>query len=337
MVTQKHRLILLVILLVTSFIIAYPSLSSSQSKVFKWRLQTYEPEAMETYKDSVRMADAIKERSGGALQITVHPPGILGYPSNEVHRPVAQGLLEIGESQAASIHEQPVYLVFDQPIFENLEQVRIGWNAARPKLDAASEKMNCKLLRGYGKPVGYWFSKIAFATAKDWKGAKVRAWSPILAEWLKGMGASPQVVPYAELYSALATGVIVSDAKSPLSVLEAKLYEVGRYYCLWPNLPWVSTMFVNLNSFKALPSEIQKIVVEEAAKSEERSWKFQLESIDRAFAGMKERGMTIIKPAPEEIERGAKIYQSLVEEWLKKVNPETKAVLEDVRKAIASK
>lgn len=47
--------------------------------------------------------------------------------------------------------------------------------------------------------------------------------------------------------------------------------------------------------------------------------------------------MTIIKPAPEEIERGAKIYQSLVEEWLKKVNPETKAVLEDVRKAIASK
>jgi TRAP-type C4-dicarboxylate transport system substrate-binding protein len=337
MATQKHRFIFLVSLLLTGFIIAYPCFSMAQSKVFKWRMQTYEQEGMETYKDSARMAEAIDQRTGGALKITVHPPGILGYASNEVHRPVSQGLLEIGESSAPSMQEQPVYLIFDQPIFENLEQVQKGYIAIRDNLEAAAGKMNCKLLRVYGKPVSYWLLKAPLAMAKDWKGQKVRAWSPVLATWLKEMGASPQVVPIAETYSALATGVIAGDSKSPLSVIEMKLYEVGRYYCLWPNLPWVSVTVMNLNAFSALPPEIQKIVVEEGAKSEERSWKFQFESIDRAFAEMKERGMTIIKPTQEEIEVGAKIYRSYVEAWAKKQTPETNAALERVRRAIAGK
>jgi TRAP-type C4-dicarboxylate transport system substrate-binding protein len=337
MTTQKHRFLFLVSLLLTSCIIAYPCLSMAQSKVFKWRMQTYEAEGLETYKDTVRMAEAIDQRTGGRLKITVHPPGVLGYSPGEVHRPVSHGLLEIGEGSAHSMHEQPVYLIFDQPIFENLEQCEKGYKAVRNDLEAAAEKMNCKLLRVYGKPVCYWFSKVSLATTNDWKGQKVRSWSPVLSSWLKEMGATPQVVPIAEVYSALATGVIVADSKSPLSVLEMKLYEVGRYYCLWPNIPWVSVTVMNLNAFKGLPPEIQKIVLEEGAKSEERSWKFQFESIERAFAGMKERGMTIVKPAPKDIKAGAKIYHSLVEAWAKKQPPEVNAALERVRRAIASK
>jgi TRAP-type transport system periplasmic protein len=309
--------------------------STAMAADFKWRLQVYEPPSSITTQLLLRMANEVRKRTEGGLSIDIYQPGVLGYSGWGVHRAVSTKQLEMAEGITAAITEIPAYGIFNQPFFTNISEAKVVWDLIKSDLDkSAQEKMGLKLLSGVAKPMGYWIAKKPMATANDIQGMKIRTWNLALSKWAKKMGGVPHSIPYAELYTSLASGVVEANASSPVSVIEAKLFEVAKYFNMWPSGIVVFATFVNLDKFNALPAGIQKILMEEADKAETENWKLQAAAAAPAIEKMQKLGVTIVRPSAEELAKGAAADKAIYEEWLAEAPADVKALAKSVLKTL---
>ena len=70
-------------------------------------------------------------------------------------------------------------------------------------------------------------------TPADLKGQKIRVMaSPVMVNTMKALGATGVPVAWAELYTALQTGVVDGAENNHPSVVAKKFYEVSKYYTL---------------------------------------------------------------------------------------------------------
>jgi len=100
-------------------------------------------------------------------------------------------------------------------------------------------------------------------TPEDLKGFKIRVPpSPISLSLFKALGAAPETINVAELYTALQTHV-VDGQENPLGNIETqKFYQVQKY-CSMTNHMWVGYWMVASESFwKRLPANYQKVVAD---------------------------------------------------------------------------
>jgi len=98
-------------------------------------------------------------------------------------------------------------------------------------------------------------------TPEDLKGMKLRVPpSPLWTSMFKALGVSPTSINFAEVYSALQTG-IVQGQENPLAIIyTGKLYEVQKF-CSMTNHMWDGFWFLaNKKSFERLPKDLQEIV-----------------------------------------------------------------------------
>ena len=104
-------------------------------------------------------------------------------------------------------------------------------------------------------------SKGPVNTPDDLKGFKIRVpVSPLWTSMFTAFQSAPASINFAEVYSALQTG-IVDGQENPLAIIEtAKLYEV-QTYCSTTNHMWDGFWFLaNRRNWEALPKDIQEIV-----------------------------------------------------------------------------
>jgi tripartite ATP-independent transporter DctP family solute receptor len=97
-------------------------------------------------------------------------------------------------------------------------------------------------------------------TPADMVGLKLRVPAgPLWTSMFKTLGASPTMVSFAELYTALQTKVVDAQ-ETPLALIESnKFYEVQKY-CSLTNHMWDGMwLLANKKMFEALPPELQKI------------------------------------------------------------------------------
>ena len=77
------------------------------------------------------------------------------------------------------------------------------------------------------------FTQKAVRTPDDLKGQKIRVMaSPVMVNTMKALGATGVPVAWAELYTALQTGVVDGAENNHPSVVAKKFYEVSKYYTL---------------------------------------------------------------------------------------------------------
>ncbi len=165
-------------------------------------------------------------------------------------------------------------------------------------------------------------------SAADLQGFKIRVpVSPLWTSMFTAFEAAPASINFAEVYSALQTGV-VDGQENPLAIIStAKLYEVQKF-CSMTNHMWDGFWFLaNKAAWEALPEELRGVVAENinAAGVLER------EDVAALNASLKDdltsNGMTFNEPDP------ASFRQKLAEggfyaEWKGKYGDEAWAILE---------
>ena len=116
---------------------------------------------------------------------------------------------------------------------------------------------------------------------EDAKGQKVRIMSArVFGEQTKAIGASPQILPFGEVYSALQTGV-VDSAENPLSNLyNSKFYEVQSSVTM-SNHGYLGYLVVLSDGFwKNLPDDLKEVV--KKALKEATDYERELSAKDEA-------------------------------------------------------
>lgn len=108
-------------------------------------------------------------------------------------------------------------------------------------------------------------------TPEDLRGVKMRTpGSQLRIKIFNLYGANASPLPYAELYSALQTGVFDGQENPLVEVQASRFYEVQKYLSLSNHIYTVGFLLMSEQTFQSLPEDLQQILIEagrEAARA----------------------------------------------------------------------
>lgn len=277
----------------------------------------------------VVFADKVRDYTGGAIDITVHPGGSL-YGGGEIKRAIQTGQVPIGERfMSAHANEAPL-LGWDNLPFKATtyaDNARL-WDAAKDKVNAQLSDLNLVALYTCPWPgQGFYFNKQVTSSA-DTQNVKFRSYNTATATFAEELGMIPVQVEAAELSQALATGVAEAFISSGSTGYDRKVWEhLSHYYKVNAWLPRNYVM-VNKQVWAGLDADTQAAVQKAAdetgaacaAKSEElANWYFeQLEA----------NGMTVIDAGPEFLAELQQIGAKMTATWLSDTGADGQAILD---------
>jgi len=290
----------------------------------------------------------LEARTGGAITVEIYPSGTLGK-ERETMEQVKAG---ITQSYIASVGGvAPFYPLIDitsMPFAYSSYEIGCALYDGPFGREFAEDIRQKSGMRVLGFiPQGFFQftnSQRPIKGPEDMKGLKMRTMNnPLHMDFMNSLGAAATPVAWAEIYTALQTGV-VDGQHNPITVINlGKLYEVQKYVTLSNHMAGLYVWVINDAWFEALSPE-KKVAVKGAAEAAVIAGR----GIDRLIVAT-EKGlptiaekMEVYTPTAEELEKfrglaipAAKKFfaKSLGEEgtaWIEKYL----AAIEDVKKAM---
>lgn len=246
---------------------------------------------------SLLFKQEVEKQSNGDLKVNIYPQGQLGNDKQMIDGTRA-GIIDItmvGLNNYSGLI--PDAAAFTLPFIFPNRQVAYKALDGKPgqEIFTEMEKFN---LKGLGYPEsGYrniTNNKHPIRTPDDVKGLQMRVnGSKALNDMFNILGANPQQLPVAELYTALETGVVDSQ-DHPIGVtLSFKFNEVQKYLSLTQHAysPLVVTM--NLRKFNGLDEKEQQIILDAAKKAVEAQRQMSIEKEDSMIDELSSLGMEV--------------------------------------------
>ncbi len=245
---------------------AQSTASSVSGERFDWKMVTTWPPGFPILGEGCQMlADMCREMSGGRLNITVYGGGEL-VPALEAFDAVRQGAAEVGSGAA-------YYWAGKLPAAQFFAGFPFGLNA---------QQMNAWLLAGGGMELwrelyatvgllpfaggntgvqmGGWFNR-EINSVDDFRGLKMRM-PGLGGRVLERLGGTPVLLPGGEIYTGLERGILdATEWVGPYHDYIMGFHEIAKYYYYpgWHEPGTNFEFFVNLEKYRELPSDLQRI------------------------------------------------------------------------------
>jgi len=315
-----------------------PTPAGAQAKPVVWNLPTV---AAPSYFHTVNynaLAAKVKEKSGGRMEIRVHPASSL-YPSAELIPAVLDGRTELGTVLASYLTDVlleigPLELPF---MTGSVEEHKKAALQLRPFYTERFARQGLKLLSIHAWPSQQIFSTVPIRSVADWKGKKIRVYGADSANIARLLGAAPVNINFGEVYSALEKRTVDGAMTSATNAEPMKFFEVAKYLDYWylagAAMEW---LVANQKAWDALPKDLQQVVLDALKETnlEEKEWQDAIAADERARKRLPELGMTVVDPPREEIEKARRIAQGAWDIWLQRTGADGKRALELALKAL---
>lgn len=221
-----------------------------------------------------QFAAKIKAVTDGELELIVNSGGALGYKGPELLKAVRDNLVPVSDMLISGVAgDEAIFQVVTVPFLSrNFEELKLLIDIAKPHFDQAAAKWNQKIL--YISPwpgAGLWTTK-KVTSVGEMRGLKTRTYDKNGALVVEATGGTPYALPFSEVYSSLATGLIDSVITSTPTAVDAKFWEVLKFY--QPLNITIATNMVNVNlrAFNRLDAKTQQAVLDAAKALEEELW-----------------------------------------------------------------
>lgn len=280
-------------------------------------------------------AAAVKERTGGALEITVRPVGELPYSATEALRVVSDGSVQLsdglagfiaGDSKVAALPGLP-YLV------RNAEEFAQIWQALLPLLQQELEPLGADVLFHYNwPPQNVWGRGEPIKTLDDFRGRKIRTTSPEQAALIQRLGAEPITLTTAEVPTAMQRGLMDAVLTAGFNALGAQWGEFLDWAYISDIHIATSYILMNRAAYDALPDPVRSDLDAVAAEFEAR----MLQEIPATESQDTEElantyGVAIERASNEDIDRAVDLMRPYWEEWAQEAGPLAQEALQAVR------
>lgn len=157
----------------------------------------------------------------------------------------------------------------------NLKDLRTAVDAYREALDTRLQKrFNVKILTLWPFGPQVFFSNKPIKGVEDFKGLKIRSFTPSMAKLIEYFGAIPVTLSFSEVYPALQRGVVDCGVTSAASGNTGKWPEVTTH--LFPLVVSGSVQghFINLDYWNKFSPESQEKLMKEFQRLEALMWEF---------------------------------------------------------------
>jgi len=276
------------------------AMGPAAAQTVKWKLgSAVGPQDISTI-ELQRYAAAVKERSGGRLELDVIPIETVGFKNVDSLRVLKQGVMQ-------SMLLTPYYLFRDAPALAALMPHGALLEAEdNLKVEAVQREIADAIYRKWDvEPAVAWHagglrdlvivSKEPISSLADLKGKKLRHFTKDGAQAFNELGISTQIVPSSELYLALKTGVVDAAVYGYTYIKSQSIYETTC--CLSYLAPFTSAfpfaIGVRQQDWKALDPALKTVMTEVGAefyKQALQAWRDNKEDV-AAADWLKEKGM----------------------------------------------
>ena len=255
------------------------------------------PESDSQHQAALQFAKQVKARTQGEVEIQVFANSQLGNDTTLVTG-VRSGTIDIGATGNPFVTGLvPKLNVLDLPY-----QFEDGASAYRTLDGPVGRSLLDELGAHRIKGLAFW--EIGFRSlgnnkrpinkAEDIRGLKIRTTpNPSHIKAFQLLGASPQPMPFAEVFGALESGAVDGQENPPTLMVSAKLYEVQKYVSMTRHAYTALVVLMNKAKFDALKPEYQKILLEEAAAAAGYQRKLNADNERSAIAQLRAKGVQV--------------------------------------------
>ena len=216
----------------------------------------------------------VEAGTNGSVKVQIFSDGQLGK-DNEVIEQTKNGVIQANISSAGGVAQHyPLIGVFDLPFaFPNItvvhEVMDLESDFGQKLAKDIEAKTGLKVI-GLLDSGGYFAitnSKRAVKTLDDMNGLRIRTMTlPTHEAIISSLGGKPTPLPWAEVYTALQTGVADGQMNPVPIIAFAKFDEVQKYLTLTQHIITPYVWFINKDFYNSLSDE-EKYVVDYAAKA----------------------------------------------------------------------
>jgi TRAP-type C4-dicarboxylate transport system substrate-binding protein len=296
----------------------------------KWDMHLNYPAGNFHSQGAQRFADRVKAATDGELEIVLHPGSALGFKGPELLRAVAEGQLAIAEVPTGMVEgDAPVLALTAQPfISTNAFEQRLLYWLAKPTYAKVLEKFNQFTLYTSVWPLSGIYTQRAVNSEADLKGLKMRVYDGTGLAFGKATGIAARKMPFSEVYPAMKAGLLDSMYTSSVSGVDAKAWEVLKYFTPINIVGPVNMINVNTEAWSKLPKDTQQKVLEIAREMEDEMWNLAGDMDRESRATLKENGMEVSTVNAAFRGQLNAIGEKLRGEWAKKAGADAQAILE---------
>lgn len=279
-----------------------------------------------------KLADLVRERSGGSLEIQVYPNAKLGSMRDR-NENMRMGSVDMGTSSVGflSVYE-PLTILFDMPYLyqDKAHEMRVFDGPIGIEMDQRLQKNGLRVLCYFDAGARQITNnRKPIRTVQDLKGLRLRVpQSQASIEGLKVLGATPTPLPFSETHDILQQQVL-DGQENPISLaFHNKLYEVQKYLSLTNHQYFIQVLLISEKTWHKL-SERQQKILQDAAK-DAQAYERELVIAEEAMLllQLQNKGMEI-----NEIENTADFFakaRPLRELYVRRYGQQGKALLEQV-------
>jgi len=267
----------------------------------------------------VQFSEKIKTLTNGELDIVVQCGGALGYKGPELLKVVRDGLVPISDIFIGGVAgEAKIFQVTTLPfLIQNMSEAKLLSEIARPYFDKTATKWKQKILYIAPWPsTGLWTMK-EVQSAADMKGLKIRTYDKNCAMVVDAAQATPYALPFSEVYSSLATGLINSVITSTSTAVDGKFWEVLKYYQRLNMTVATNMVTVNLRKFNKLDKKTQQILIDTGKEMEKIMWKRVAELDKEKEAVCNGKGIKSVPVSQAFLAELSKLSDGIHQEWKK--------------------
>lgn len=276
--------------------------------------------------------DAVREATGGELDITVHSAGSL-FGHAEIKDSVRRGLAPVGELLMSRLaNEDAVFAVDSVPFLAaSYDDARKLWEASKPAVQEKLAAQGLELLFAVPWPGQSLYVKEEVADVSQMAGVNFRAYNAATERLAQLMGAVPTQVETGDIPTAFSTGRVSAMITSPSTGVSSQAWDFVSHYV--DTQAWLpkNMVIVNKQALDALPQDQRDALMAAAAQAEARGWEMSSNETSEKIAALRENGITVLAPSDALKAQLQEIGATMTAEWLQSAGAEGQSIIDAYR------
>jgi len=297
----------------------------------KWDMHLNYPIGNFHSKGAQQFADRVKAATNGELNIVLHPGSALGFKGPELLRALAEGQLAVAEVPTGMVEgDAPLLALTAQPfISTNAFEQRLLYQMAKEAFAKDLKRFNQITLYTSVWPFSGIYTQRSISSEADLKGLKMRVYDGTGLAFGKATGIAARKMPFSEVYPAMKAGLLDSMYTSSVSGVDAKAWEILKYFTPINIVGPVNMINVNIDAWNKLPAKVRETVMEIAAEMEDEMWNLAGDMDRNSRETLKKNGM-IVSPVSKAFRAELNaLGENLRATWVKKAGADAQKVLDE--------
>lgn len=272
---------------------------------YDWNCAMTVAETTTNYKMAEKFAELLKEKSGGAITLTLYPGGQLGNTTEQTEATVG-GSVDFCTGMTTDLTDfVPEMGLFDMPnIFDDVDHMRafLDSDYAKTKIQGYCEAKGIHMLAFSDAGFRQLTTNKAVKMLGDLKGQKIRTMTNNyhIAYW-NALGASATPMQFTEVFMGLQQNTIDGEENPYMNIVGNNLQEVQKYIVETNHLGHIITFFVNNELYQGLPDKTKVLIDECAGEAQEYAKTVANDEIQADKQTCIDAGLEIIQLSDEDL------------------------------------